>query len=173
MPNALPWIERTWSFDFPVGVCRDVVERLRGAPARMEEAVRGLDEEHLKRRDGDAWSIQENVGHMWTLEALPAGRLDDFLSGAQTLRAADMTNKASWDADHNDAEIGDLLAGFRAARTRLVQRLDALADEQFAVTARHPRLEIPMRVVDMCVFQADHDDYHLARITELKRGFGK
>jgi hypothetical protein len=29
-----------------------------------------------------------------------------------------------------------------------------------------------MRLVDACVFFADHDDYHLARIRELQRLFG-
>jgi hypothetical protein len=172
MPNPLPWIERKWSFDFPVGVHRDVIERLRGTPARLEEAVGGLDRTTLTRRDGEAWSIQENAGHLWDLEALPAGRLDDFLGGAKTLRAADMTNRMSWEAGHNNAEIDDLLSAFRDARARLVARLDALSDDQFAITAQHPRLDVPMRVVDMCVFQADHDDYHLARITELKRQWG-
>jgi hypothetical protein len=28
---------------------------------------------------------------------------------------------------------------------------------------------MPMRAVDMLFFQAEHDDYHLARITELIR----
>jgi hypothetical protein len=28
-----------------------------------------------------------------------------------------------------------------------------------------------MHVVDLCIFVADHDDYHLARITALRRKF--
>jgi hypothetical protein len=30
---------------------------------------------------------------------------------------------------------------------------------------------LPMRLVDMVFFQAEHDDYHLARISELMRLF--
>ena len=33
----------------------------------------------------------------------------------------------------------------------------------------HPRLERPMRLIDMMFFHAEHDDYHLARISELRR----
>ena len=34
-------------------------------------------------------------------------------------------------------------------------------------------LNIPMRLVDMVLFQAEHDDYHLARISEQARLFVK
>jgi hypothetical protein len=36
----------------------------------------------------------------------------------------------------------------------------------------HPRLQQPMRVVDMAFFVAEHDDHHLARMTQLARMFG-
>jgi len=48
-----------------------------------------------------------------------------------------------------------------------------LEPESFARVAIHPRLNIPMRLVDMLYFQAEHDDYHLARISELVRLFAK
>jgi hypothetical protein len=35
--------------------------------------------------------------------------------------------------------------------------------------ALHPRLKVNMRLVDMLYFQAEHDDYHLTRISELRR----
>lgn len=43
----------------------------------------------------------------------------------------------------------------------------------FAITAIHPRLHVTMRLVDMLLFQAEHDDYHLTRISELIRLFAK
>lgn len=100
-----------------------------------------------------------------------AGRLDDFLAGADTLRATDMSNQHTRESNHNDAPLADLLIAFRQARGRLMNSLDKLKDPDFARTALHPRLNTPMRLVDMCSFQADHDDYHLARIQELIRRF--
>ena len=50
-------------------------------------------------------------------------------------------------------------------------RLESLSDEEFARSSIHPRTKIQMRIIDLCVFAADHDDYHLARISELKRSF--
>jgi hypothetical protein len=49
--------------------------------------------------------------------------------------------------------------------------LDDLPLETFASVAHHPRLNVPMRLVDMIFFQAEHDDFHLARISELIRLF--
>ena len=168
MSARVPWFERRWNFQFPVGCFPDILERLRGTPARAEDAVQGLDVHLLTRREREGtWSIQENVGHLLDLDGLWSGRLDDFLSGAATLRAADLSNRTTHEADHNGKEIGDLLAALRASRTRLMSRFDSLGDSDFARTARHPRLETPMRLVDMCLFTADHDDYHLARIRDL------
>ena len=54
---------------------------------------------------------------------------------------------------------------------RIVAQLEALSSADFSRTARHPRLQQPMRIVDMLLFHAEHDDYHLARIRELVRLF--
>lgn len=51
----------------------------------------------------------------------------------------------------------------------VVTRPDLLDAEIFARSAFHPRLKKQMRLVDMIFFQAEHDDYHLARISELLR----
>jgi hypothetical protein len=166
---GLPWIERTWTFDTPHEVFPGVIERLRGTPARVEELVADLTPAELVRHEGDAWSIQQNVGHLADLERLPRTRLEEFLAGAEVLTHADMSNRATEEARHDDRPIAELLTCFREARTELVARLDTLAPEDFARTALHPRLKTPMRLVDMCLFQADHDDHHLARISELVR----
>lgn len=149
-----------------------MIERLRGTPARVEELVASVPGALLTRRDGETWSIQENAGHLTDLQVLMAGRLEDFMAGLEVLRAADLTNRATYEAGHNGREIGAVLSEFRAALATTVARLESLAAEDFSRTALHPRLQQPMRLVDSMVFQASHDDYHLARISELKRRFG-
>ena len=161
------WTDRHFSFDLPEDLFPVVVERLRGTPARIEDKVRGLSPTVLTRRDGDAWSIQEHVGHLLDLDELHTGRLDDFLAGAEVLRAADVTNRKTWEADYNERPIADLLASFRRERERFVARLDGWDPELVSLTALHPRLKQPMRVIDMALFTAEHDDHHLARMTEL------
>jgi hypothetical protein len=170
MPK-LKWFDRSFRFDFPVEVYPDVIERLRGTPARVEEQVRTLERDVLVRRDGDTWSIQENVGHLLDLETLHDGRIDDFLTGAARLRPADLQNRATNEARHNSRAIDSILQDFRTARGHFVARLESLAEPDFARISEHPRLKQPMRLVDFLSFNAQHDDYHLARISELIRMF--
>lgn len=169
MPDFVRWFDRAFAFDLEPWMFPNVVERLRGTPARVEEAVRDVSAERLVRRVDGAWSIQEHVGHLLDLEPLWSGRLDDFDAGADRLRPADLENRKTHEAAHNDAALGELLAAFRAARAAMVARLDAMDDDAIVRSALHPRLDQPMRVLDSAFFVAEHDDHHLAWIARLKR----
>lgn len=171
MSAKLPWTQRRWKFDFPVRLHPDILERLRGAPARIAEKVAGLSTDVLTRREGNTWSIQENIGHLLDLEPLMHKRLDDYLAGAAVLRAADLSNRKTHHAHHNTRPIAELVGEFRRERASLCRRLDELHESDFERTAEHPRLKVPMRMIDWMLFTADHDDYHLARMTELARLF--
>lgn len=162
------WVEREFDFGLPVGVFPCVVERLRGTPPRLEELTRGLTREALTAKDmAGAWSIQEQVGHLLDLDELHEGRLEDYALHHSTLRAADMTNRKTEEARHNDARLEDLLAAFRAARLGFVRRLEAMSETAVAASALHPRLRKQMRVIDLAYFVAEHDDHHLASVTEI------
>ena len=171
MPNRVPWTERKFNFDFPVDIFPELIERVRGTPARVEEIVRSIPPDILTKRKGDTWSIQENIGHLSVVESLFTGRLDDYDAGLDTLRPADMTNRKSHEANYNARAIEDVLVEFRSVRAAMVGRVESLPPEDFARVAMHPRLQKPMRVTDMLFFQAEHDDYHLARIRTLIRTF--
>jgi uncharacterized damage-inducible protein DinB len=169
--KRMPWIQRKFIFDEPLTMFPGVLERLRGTPARIEDRIRGIASDLLLRRDGDAWSIQENIGHLIEVEALWHGRLDDFANGLETLRAADMENRRTYAADYNAKSLEEVLKEFRTERGLLVTRLEQLDDSAIGRTAHHPRLNQPMRILDMMLFIAEHDDHHLARISELIRTF--
>lgn len=172
MSARLTWFKRQFNFDYPVDIYPDIIERVRGTPARLEDRVAGLAPAVLIRRDGNSWSIQENVGHFLDLDDLHANRIGDFLAGVSVLRAADLTNRKTNEARHNERPITDILRDFRRERLAFVASVEALQPADFARTAEHPRLKTPMRLVDCLTFFACHDDYHLARITELVRLFG-
>ncbi len=148
------WFDRGFELGLPPEAFPDIRERVRGTPARLEERVRGLSREILTRRSGDAWSIQENVGHLWDLESLWAARLTELLRGG-----------------HNESAIAELVARFRGDRAATVATLDTLGPADLERTAIHPRLGQPMSIVDHFFFVAEHDDHHLARISELMRAF--
>jgi uncharacterized damage-inducible protein DinB len=166
------WVERKFNFDYPAGKWPDLLERVRGTPARIEERVRGLSKDVLTRREnGKGWSIQENIGHLLDLEYLHMRRIEEILVGHAVLVAADMTNRKTHEADHNAKDIRALLAGLRADRAKLVAQFEALHEAGWGKSALHPRLQTPMRIVDIAYFTAEHDDYHLARVGELIRLF--
>jgi uncharacterized damage-inducible protein DinB len=143
--------------------------RLSGTPVRLEELTASLGSEALRHKPGGAWSIQENAGHLLDLETLWLARVDDFVEGRETLLAADLTNRKTHEARHNERPLADILRAFRSDRGALVKRLQGLDHSLFARTALHPRLRSRMRLVDHLFFVAEHDDHHLARIAELSR----
>lgn len=171
MSEILKWGDRKFQFTFPVEVYPEMIERLRGTPSRLDDRLRSVDLQLLTRRDGERWSMQENAGHLLDLETLVTTRLNEYLAGAANLHAADMSNRKTYEADHNRLLLAEILTGFRRERTDLVQRLEELPTDTFARVAHHPRLNVSMRLVDMLFFQAEHDDYHLARISELIKAF--
>ena len=163
------WFARRFTFDLKPWAFPNLVERLRGTPARLEERVHDLDAKTLTGRPSGHWSIQENAGHLLDLEPLWSARLDDFERGADRLTAADLENRRTHDADHNAAAIGDILRAFRQARATLVARLEGYDEGLIVRGARHPRLDQPMRVIDHVLFVAEHDDHHLATISAIRR----
>lgn len=171
MIERTEWIERQFTFGLPMGMYPNVVERVRGTPARLEDLTRLLTPEILTRRDGDKWSIQEQAGHLLDLEPLGMGRLDDYEAGRATLRAADMENRKTHEANHNANSIANILAAFRQERMAFVQRLDGYDEAFVQRMALHPRLNVRIRVLDLVFFIAEHDDHHLARISGLIRLF--
>jgi len=101
------------------------------------------------------------------LKPLWMARVDDFLTDRDTLAVADLGNRKTHKANHNAQELAEILAGFRTARLRLVEHLGTFEPDVFARTSLHPRLKQPMRLVDHLYFVAEHDDHHLAKISEL------
>ena len=146
-----------------------MIERLRGAPARVEEHCRSVPPQVLIFQSDGRWSMQENAGHLLDLETLVQQRINEYLAGAKALHAADMSNRKTYEASYNDVLIESVLADFRRLRTETVAQLDTLDPEIFGRVALHPRLNCDMRLIDMIFFQAEHDDYHLTRMSELRR----
>ena len=163
------WIEKEFHLNLTVEAFPSIVERLRGTPARVEERVNFLPAEIVTSRVGDSCAIQEHVGHLYDLDELHEGRLDDFGANLEVLRAADMANKKTYEADHNANSMQTLLALFRAARMHFVKRLEEMDEATIATSAIHPRIKKPMRVINLALFVAEHDDHHLASITGLAR----
>jgi uncharacterized damage-inducible protein DinB len=163
------WVDRSFSFDAPVELYPNLISRLRGAPLRAAALGQGAEPERLTRRPAERWSAQENVGHLADLDGLWLLRLDDFLAGRAELTPWDVTNQATTDAGYNARPYSTVASAFADVRNYYVERLQQLAPADFARTALHPRLKVPMRLVDAMYFAAEHDDHHLAIAEGLVR----
>jgi hypothetical protein len=113
------------------------------------------------------WSIKENIGHLNDLEELHSGRIDDFIEGKEKLRSADMTNKRTYQASHNKKSIKTILSEFKNARKLFVNRMNGLDEFVVNRSSVHPRLNQPMRPIDMAKFVLEHDKHHLQTIKEM------
>ena len=170
MTQVPVWFERKFAFTFPVEHWPNVSARLRGTPARLEETLRGRPREILIRKPEGKWSAQEHAGHLLDLEALWLARVADYVAGSQQLTVADLQNRKTHEANHNERPLEQILSEFRAARGRLLTYLKELDISLFSRAIPHPRLKTPMQLVDHLYFVAEHDDHHLARVWELLNG---
>ena len=112
MITQTPWTERKFEFDFPVGVFPVIVERLRGAPIRLEAMLRNATVETLIQKTSDKWSLFEQVNHLCNCEEIWLGRVQDILARKEIFERR--TLKTDLQSEH----IEILLGNFSAARNK-------------------------------------------------------
>jgi hypothetical protein len=167
MSQVSIWFERKFEFSFPVELFPNLLARLRGTPARLDEIFHGRSAKLLVRKPDEKWSAQEHAGHLLDLESLWLTRVGDYMAGSEELAVADLLNRKTDEANHNARPLKQILVEFRSAREGLLMEVGELDSSLFARSIPHPRLKTPMRLVDHLYFVAEHDDHHLARIWEL------
>ena len=166
--QQIKWFERKFDFTFQQNIFPSIIERLEGTFIRLKTKVEQIPSELLEIKPDGKWSIKENIGHLTDLEPIWQGRLNDIIKNEEYLREADLENKKTDLGQHNNTDINDLLSQFQKIREVTLERLIKLTEQDIYKTALHPRLEKPMRTMDLFLFVAEHDDHHLARITEIK-----
>ena len=161
------WVDRKFNLGIPEGWLPNVIARLSGITIRLKDLTSNLSEEELSLQLNERWSIKEHIGHLTDLDDLHIGRVTDFVNRKQTLRAADMSNKQTYSANHNKKSISYLINEFDSKRNLLVSTLKNLDDETQYFNSIHPRLKVPMKLVDMAFFTAEHDEHHITSIYEI------
>ncbi len=167
MSQVPVWFARKFEFSFPAELYPNLLARLRGTPARVEEVLRGRSHAILIRKPQEKWSAQEHAGHMLDLEPLWLARVGDYVAGSVQLTVTDLQNRKTDEANYNAQSLERILAEFRNARAKLLNRANEVDAALFNRAIPHPRLKTPMRLVDHLYFVAEHDDHHLARIWEI------
>jgi uncharacterized damage-inducible protein DinB len=168
MTPITPWVERTFNFNFPTGLFPVIFSRLEGTLFRLFSITANADDQQCSQSE-QGWSVKQHLGHLSDLEELWWKRLDDFMQHKQVLTAADMSNRKTEEAGHNQKPLAVLLADFTRERQKMLETIYGYDEEQLLRTALHPRLNIPMRLIDSLYFVAEHDDYHIAIISARLR----
>jgi len=162
-----PWFERTFDPTFPIEQFPVVRIRLQGTPARLDDMLRDVPHEILVRKEEGKWSAQEHVGHLLDLEPLWSTRVNDYLTGASQMTPADLSNRKTHEARHNERALPDIVREFRHARARLLDLISGVPTGLLERPLMHPRLKQPLRLIDHLYFAAEHDDHDLATIWEV------
>src|SRR6476469_6852079 len=139
MIQQIPWIQRQFNFNFPVGLFPVIFSRLEGSIFRIHTILLNADEERSSHST-EGWSIKEHVGHLYDLEELWWKRLADFQSGKAVLTAADMTNTKTNEARHNEKTLEQLLHLFTFVRQKMLEAIYNLDAEMLERVSVHPRL---------------------------------
>lgn len=164
MPRRTPWFERQFPPIRDNGLLPVILERLEGTAPRLRALLPALER---ARPVGSGWSAAQEIGHLLDLEPLWLKRVHDLTRGEAVLSAADLTNRATHEGDHDQWPLWHLVERWEGARRELVSVLRAVTDADLERAASHPRLGTPMRLIDHAYFVAEHDDHHLARLREL------
>ncbi len=167
MKQEIRWFDRKFEFDHLKGTYPSIYERLSGLLIRLEHKLESIPVEHLHIQPDGKWSIKEHIGHLIDLEKLWSARMKDFVDGAKVLSPADLENRKTHEANHNKVSLEDLIDRLGAERELFLSYCKELASVAELKTSLHPRLMQPMRVIDLAYFVAEHDDHHLAAITEI------
>jgi uncharacterized damage-inducible protein DinB len=162
------WLNRNWTFNFDAGMFPVIYQRLQGAVPRLKQLFERVDEDDAGKAV-NGWSAKEHTGHLCDLEELWWNRWEDYKNKKDILTPADISNRRTFEANHNSKSIQQLVFTFEDEREKILNAIYDCDEEMLNRISLHPRLKVPMRLVDYLYFVAEHDDHHLAAIMLLLR----
>ena len=157
------WLTRTFPFGLAAGLLPFQIERLEGTVARIEMKVSGIPDAMLSNKLDAKWSVKENIAHLGEVDEVALRRVDEIVNQLPTMSPAVFGLKQ----DYNAWPTQKVIDFFYEHRKMNIARYRSLAEEELSRTSIHPRLKVAMTPVDLAFFDAEHDDNHLVRISEI------
>jgi uncharacterized damage-inducible protein DinB len=166
--TTLKWFERKFDFNFGVEEYNAIYLRLQQGPENLATVLHNISNDAiLSHQPGGKWSVKEHIGHLSLLEPLWRTRIRDIAEKKPVLTPADLNNTATAEAGYNQYSISELLWKFEVERKETLLLLNSIDVIHQHYTSLHPRMQQPMRMIDIMYFTAEHDDHHIAVIREL------
>jgi len=161
------WFDRLFPPVLDNGVLPCILERLEVTAPPCNWKLADFDDHGTGHSETGCWSIKKEIGHLFDLEPLWYARALQIIEGRPRLLEADLSNRKTHEAPHDQVETALLISLFAAERTKLMDVFRQATELELEKSSLHPRLETPMRLIDLAFFIAEHDDHHLAKITSL------
>ena len=166
------WAKRAFHFGHPSWMVGDFAERLRGTVHRLAPLLADLDDDALRMQLGGSWSILQNAGHLGDVEELWLQRVADLRAGRAAFAPAAAERFGRLAEAHQARSADDVVRHLRTRRAPFLAALESADARLLDAQAFHERLGVPLRLVDLAQFVAEHDDHHLLRIRALRRELG-
>jgi hypothetical protein len=157
------WFERSFVFPLPQGMLPFFLERLEGTIARIERKVTEVPDAILSNKLDGKWSIKQNIGHLAEVDEIALKRIGEMREGISPMSPAVFEPRQ----DYNAMPIEAVIRYFRENRLKNLKTYRSLLDGELEKASLHPRLKLQMNAVDLAYFDAEHDDHHLVRISEI------
>ena len=164
MSELVPWFERNLEFGKPKEMLPFYLERLEGTIARIEAKVKDVENAILSEKPQGKWSVKQQIGHLAEVDEVANKRLDEMVAGISPMSPAVFEPQ-----DYNPWPVERVVSFFKETRLKNLQKYHSIAENDLLKSSIHPRLNVPMTPVDLAWFDAEHDDHHLAKISEILR----
>jgi hypothetical protein len=161
--QKLEWFQRSFAFGIPPGMLPFLIDRLEGTIVRLGHKIADQPDSTLSNKLEGKWSIKQNIGHLAEVDTIALRRIDEMLRGITPMSPAVFEPKHDYDSQ----PIADVFNLFRRNRLENLKTYQSLSDADLLKVSLHPRLKVEMNAVDLAYFDAEHDDHHLVRITEI------
>jgi hypothetical protein len=162
MNERIAWFDRKFTFGLPPEMLPLLLERLEGTAVRIIHKVKGVNEKILSEKYDGKWSVKQNIGHLAEVDQVNNRRIDEILQGAEIFSPAVFEPQ-----DYNPWPINEVLNFFEKTRQSNIRKYAALKPEEKLRASIHPRLKVKMSPVDLAYFDAEHDDHHLLKISDI------
>src|SRR5690606_23765754 len=161
------WFDRDFNFDFGIEQYNNLLDRLENFPMILNQILDQIPEQFPTYNTEGKWSINQNIGHLFLLEIIWRARFQEINDGKKMMSPADLNNTATTRSSSNKLLITELIKCFWYERIKTIDFLKSLNSDDILKSSIHPRLNQPMRVIDLMYFVAEHDQHHLNTILEI------
>lgn len=146
----------------------EIIERVKGLPARIAVDIDGLSEAELSWRAAEGgWSVREVCGHLRDIGEWWVHRLHVMLTEDDPFLPDFDQEAFVRDGRYQEVEIAAILGEMTRLRLEVVDILSGLTPDGWERTGRHEtRGRLTIRQAMDLVIQ--HDEGHLDQLRELK-----